>query len=762
MKKIEAKKVHLLFMVLLSVFIILPGCGSGGGTRPGNLPSSSQAITAYSFVGFPGYAGAINESAKTIEVTVPFGTDLTNLIATFITTGTVVEVGGAVQTSGSTANNFTNPLQYIVTAADSSTTTYTVTVTVAPSSAKAMTAYSFVGLDGASGAINEAAKTIAVTLPFGTDLTNLVATFTTTGTVVEVGTAVQTSSATVNDFTSPQQYIVTAADSSTATYSVTVTVSPSPAKAMTAYSFVGFTGAAGVVNEAAKTIAVTVPFGTNVTNLVATFTTTGTVVEAGGVIQTSGSTANNFTNPQQYIVTAADSSTATYTVTVTVSPSPAKAMTAYSFVGFTGAAGVINEAAKTIAVTVPFGTDLTNLVATFTTTGTVVRVGTAVQTSSATANDFTSPLQYIVTAADSSTTTYTVTVTVSPSPAKAMTAYSFVGFTGAAGVVNEAAKTIAVTLPFGTNVTNLVATFTTTGTVVEAGGVIQTSGSTANNFTNPQQYIVTAADSSTATYSVTVTVSPSPARAMTAYSFVGFTGAAGVINEAAKTIAVTVPFGTDLTNLVATFTTTGTVVRVGGAVQTSSATANNFTNPLQYIVTAADSSTTTYTVTVTVSPSPARAMTAYSFVGFTGATGVVNEAAKTIAVTVPFGTNVTNLIATFTTTGTVVRVGGAVQTSASTANNFTNPLQYIVTAADSSTTTYTVTVTVSPSPAKAMTAYSFVGFTGATGVVNEAAKTIAVTVPFGTDLTNLVATFTTTGTVVRCGRGGSDELCDSK
>jgi len=92
-------------------------------------------------------------------------------------------------------------------------------------------------------------------------------------------------------------------------------------------------------------------------------------------------------------------------------------------------------------------------------------------------------------------------------------------------------------------------------------------------------------------------VAASTAKAMTAYSLAG---AAGTISEPAKTIAVTVPNGTDVTVLVATFMTTGTEVKVGATVQASTVTANDFTGPVAYIVTAADGSTATYTVTVTV------------------------------------------------------------------------------------------------------------------------------------------------------------------
>ena len=470
------------------------------------------------------------------------------------------------------------------------------------SSDKAITSFSFV-MPAINGVVNESAKTIAVTVPVGTNLTALVATFATTGTGVKVGTMSQTSTATPNNFTSPVVYVVTAADASTATYTVTVTIAPSSAKAITAYSFAGYTGAVGTINETAKTIAVTVPFGTPLTTLVATFTTTGATVNVGTAIQTSLSTPNNFTSPVAYVVTAGDASTATYTVTVTIASNSAKAITAYSFAGYTGTAGTINETLKTIAVTVPFGTPLTALVATFTTTGTGVKVGTTVQTSAATPNDFTTPVAYIVTAADASTITYTVTVTIASNSAKAITAYSFAGYTGAAGTINETLKTIAVTVPFGTTLTALVATFTTTGTGVKVGTTVQTSVATPNDFTTPVAYIVTAGDASTVTYTVTVTVAQNTAKAITAYSFAGYTGAVGTINETAKTIAVTVPYGTPLTALVATFTTTGTSVKVGTTVQTSVATPNDFTTPVAYIVTAADASTVTYTVTVIISQS---------------------------------------------------------------------------------------------------------------------------------------------------------------
>jgi len=145
---------------------------------------------------------------------------VTNLVATFTATGPRVTVNRTVQVSGTTAHNFTNPVVYTVTAADYSTQDYTVVVTVALSSAKAITAFS---LDGVTGTINEASKTIALNIPYGRNLTSLVATFTTTGSSVKVGSTVQVSGTTVNDFTNPVVYRVSAADNSTQDYTVVVT-----------------------------------------------------------------------------------------------------------------------------------------------------------------------------------------------------------------------------------------------------------------------------------------------------------------------------------------------------------------------------------------------------------------------------------------------------------------------------------------------------------------------------------------------------------
>ena len=337
--------------------------------------------------------------------------------------------------------------------------------------------------------INESAKTIALTMPYGTDVTALVPTITITG------ESVSPASLTPTDFTSPVIYTVTAADASTQDYTVTVTVAAYTDKAITAFNVPDQVGTT-TINEGAHTIALTMPYGTDVTALVPTITITGDSVNPRSGV------AHNFTTSSIYTVTAADYSTQDYTVTVTVALNPAKAITAFTVPDQVGTT-TINESAKTIALTMPYGTDVTALVPTITITG------ESVSPASLTPTDFTSPVVYIVRAADSSTSTYTVTVTVALSPAKAITAFTVPGQAGTT-TINESSTTIALTMPYGTDVTALVATFTITGSSIAVGSTTQESGTTTNDFTSPVIYTVTAADTTTQDYTVTVTVNPAP------------------------------------------------------------------------------------------------------------------------------------------------------------------------------------------------------------------------------------------------------------
>jgi hypothetical protein len=421
-----------LSALILGLVVAFAGGGSGCGGDSERPLSQANEITAFSFATANNPALAVDAEAiingTAIAVTLPAGTDRTALIATFTSTGETTVVGGKGQVSGMTANDFTQSVPYRVFAEDGVVRTYLATVTLTPSTAREITAFSFPaaknpGLSSDVAATIEGDK-ITVTVPFGTDVKALVAAFTTTGDRVNVGTTRQTSETTANDFTKETKYTVVAQDRSERTYTVTVTVAANSAKAITAYSFRSVNNAVLAADVTATitgtSIAVTVPFDTDVTGLVGTFSTTGASVKVEATAQVSGTTVNDFSQAVQYTVTAADQTTQVFTVTVTVAANSAKSITAYSFLTVnnpgldTNVTGEISG--TTITAEVPFGTSVDALKATFTTTGVGVTVGMTDQVSGITVNDFTNTVEYRVKAADTSIQIFRVRVEKLPPP----------------------------------------------------------------------------------------------------------------------------------------------------------------------------------------------------------------------------------------------------------------------------------------------------------------------------------------------------------
>lgn len=266
-----------------------------------------------------GTAGVIDDTAGTITVDLPPRTGLTSLVASFSTSGTSVLSGGTEQKSGETANDFTNPVTYTITAEDGSTRQYTVTARVLPSARKEIKSFSFLKAnnDDLPADVNGivSGTKISVELPFGSGRENLKATFETSGEgeTVAIGETAQVSGETVNTFTTPLTYRVTAEDKTTVNYEVTVTVAKNDAKSITSFVLDGETCA---INQDTGTISVDFPATKTLTGLVATFVTTGVVVQVNDIDQVSGTTANDFSNPVTYTVVAENGSKKTYTVTV--------------------------------------------------------------------------------------------------------------------------------------------------------------------------------------------------------------------------------------------------------------------------------------------------------------------------------------------------------------------------------------------------------------------------------------------------------------
>ena len=628
--------------------------------------NTAKDITDFEILGIDGTIGA-----NTITLTVPFGTDRSSL------TPTITHTGDSINPGSGAPQNFTNPVQYTVTATDGSQKVYTVTVTAALDSAKDITSFEILGIAGTIGA-----TTITLTVPFGTDRSNLTPTITHTGNSINPGSGI------AQDFTGPVLYTVTADDGSTKDYTVTVTVALNSAKDITDFEILGIDGTIGT-----NTITLTVPFGTDRSNL------TPTIVHTGDSISPNSGVAQDFTNPFDYTVTAADGTQKLYTVTVTVALNGAKDITSFEILGIAGTIGT-----NTITLTVPFGTDRSNL------TPTITHEGNSISPDSGVPNDFTNPTTYTVTAANGTQKTYTVTVNVALNNAKDITDFEILGIDG-----TIVSNSITLTVPFGTDRSSL------TPTIIHTGDSISPDSGVPNNFTNPTTYTVTAADGSQKVYTVTVNVALNSAKDITAFEINGVSGTIGP-----NTITLTMPFGTDRSSLIPTITHTG------DSVSPPSGQAQDFTNPVIYTVLAADGSQKNYTVTVSVALNSAKDITDFEINGVDGVISGLN-----ITVTLPFGTSPVALTPAITITGNSVNPGSGVT------QNFTNPVMYTVTAADGSQKTYTATVVIAQNTAKDIISFEINGLSATIG-----ANTITLVMPAGTDLTALTPTIGHTGASV--------------
>jgi autotransporter-associated beta strand protein len=155
--------------------------------------------------------GPVVDNAAEITWTVPFGTDVTMLPATF----TMSSGASCDKVSGAT-QNFTLPQVYTVTSLDTLVTNvYTVSVNVTPiSSACDITSFG-------PGAVISGTN-IVWYVPFGSDVAALMPTYT----MSPFATGAPTSGATVDFTNNPQTFTITAQDLTSQEYSVTATVAP--------------------------------------------------------------------------------------------------------------------------------------------------------------------------------------------------------------------------------------------------------------------------------------------------------------------------------------------------------------------------------------------------------------------------------------------------------------------------------------------------------------------------------------------------------
>ncbi|MCL2842763.1 MAG: DUF4981 domain-containing protein, partial [Oscillospiraceae bacterium] len=327
-----------------------------------NLPSNATDVAAANVytalinvmadirpvVNFATVAGvsAMPNTNNEIRLTVPEGVEIDALAPVFETVGT----GGAAVTIYPTGpQDFTDgPVAFTLTV-NGVTNTYLVFVEPFMA-AKSITSFELAGQAGIITYDSDGNGHILVDLSARADnaTLNLVPQISSTGVRIEPSQTV------AQDFAAPVTYTVHARDGSYRTYTVTVLAFGGVTPFIN--TLTALDNYVGIIDHVNRNISVLLPFGSNPASVPVAITAHGIVT--GPVPGTTEDDVHSFvidaTNPVTFTVTL-DSVSRAYTVNVVVDPGLGTDI--YTF-AIDGNAGVIDLNARTIAVTVPIGTEL--------------------------------------------------------------------------------------------------------------------------------------------------------------------------------------------------------------------------------------------------------------------------------------------------------------------------------------------------------------------------------------------------------------------
>jgi hypothetical protein len=377
------------------------------------------------------------------------------------------------------------------------------------------------------------------------------------------------------------------------------------------------------ISNTNNTITATVPSGVDITSLIPDITVPNNVT-----LSPPQGVATNFSNPVVYSLTDNNGNVTKYTVTLTQQPpvvvptTPATpvavptipvtpvavptnpitpvaststdSITAFSFSNNSDINPVIVESTHSIDALVMYGTDLTHLSPVI-----AISPGATISPDASQTQDFSTPVNYIVTGQDGSKKQYTVNIMTDLSTSQATEGIlSFnIPSVSAIGVIDDIAHTITLTVPADTDVSYL----TPTITVVPGSTISPASGVPYDFNLSVPQYTVTKADGSQEPFTVMVIGSKNPysggssANQLISFEFAGVASVTTPSSQA-NTINISVPRGTDLTQLsplISASDNTTIFPRLG--------TVANFSSPVIYTIIAQDGAPQSYTIKVTAS-----------------------------------------------------------------------------------------------------------------------------------------------------------------
>jgi len=190
------------------------------------LKSSKCSILEFTFENLtPSVIGAIDESTKTISLSVPKDTDITVLVPTII-----ISEDAVVNYKSGEKQNFSNPVKYILTAQDGSKKEYNIVITFLPSAENAITEFQFQEFSPAlEGIIDQENKSIKVIIPWNAKLTTDYDIFSMIPSItISEGASIDPLSGSNENFNFKRTFTVRAENGDTQAYSIDVSVQEAP------------------------------------------------------------------------------------------------------------------------------------------------------------------------------------------------------------------------------------------------------------------------------------------------------------------------------------------------------------------------------------------------------------------------------------------------------------------------------------------------------------------------------------------------------
>jgi len=178
--------------------------------------NTANDITGFVFENFePNIIGEINKKDYTVNIEVPYGINVTHLTPTID-----ISDSATISPQSGVAQNFTNPVIYTVTAADSSEQDWIVTVNEGLNTENDILTFVFEDLNPVvEGLIDNEQSNVTLTVPYGTKVTSLKPTI-----HISPEAVVSPKSGVEQDFTNPVHYTILAEDSSEQIWEVSVNV----------------------------------------------------------------------------------------------------------------------------------------------------------------------------------------------------------------------------------------------------------------------------------------------------------------------------------------------------------------------------------------------------------------------------------------------------------------------------------------------------------------------------------------------------------